>query len=174
MGRAGALIAVTLQVQLCEYRQFRHALARNKYNLLHDDSMMEPERFKKYNPKRDDQQKLVVFECSVEAGGEPTLFQVSVEASGDSWKVAERIVGLYYRRLRTGISVEDAESSRQQLYCDVTRGVAHVPDNSAVTELLHKELFVSVTTHDRKRTPFQTTVFAAGGGILQAERVARL
>merc|ERR1712063_213946 len=94
-------------------------------------------------------------------------------------KGAERIAGLCYKRLRTGISVEDAESFRQQLYCDVIRGVADVPDDSASWHICHggfAQGSVSFSYHihgDIKRTPFQTTVIAAGG-ILQAERVARL
>merc|ERR1719454_2016036 len=34
-----AMSAVTLQVQLCEYRQFRHSIARNKYGLPDDETM---------------------------------------------------------------------------------------------------------------------------------------
>merc|ERR1719359_357716 len=37
--RQGNLSAVTLQVQLCEYRQFRHSLARLKYGLPDDETM---------------------------------------------------------------------------------------------------------------------------------------
>merc|ERR1712060_809878 len=36
--------ASTLQVQLCEYRQFRHSIARNKYGLPDDASMREDPR----------------------------------------------------------------------------------------------------------------------------------
>merc|ERR1712125_95176 len=49
--KTGRMTAVTLQVQLCEYRQFRHFLARNKYGLPDDETMRgEPEKEGRLQP----------------------------------------------------------------------------------------------------------------------------
>jgi len=44
MTKPHKMSAVTLQVQLCEYRQFRNGLARSKYGLTEDLSMKLPEK----------------------------------------------------------------------------------------------------------------------------------
>merc|ERR1711972_656397 len=57
-----SMTACTLQVQLCEYRQFRHSIARLKYGLPDDESMrgedkaktkmLDPDDFVELNQKK--------------------------------------------------------------------------------------------------------------------------
>merc|ERR1711865_775608 len=78
------LSAVTLQVQLCEYRQFRHSLARNSFGLPDDQTMrvesagntkLHADDFIEYDKKRGcakfDFPKKIPFEVPKVCGQQP-------------------------------------------------------------------------------------------------------
>merc|ERR1712032_897968 len=104
--KEGKMSAVTLQVQLCEYRQFRHSLARLKYGLPDDEKMRgDPESEGRLNPLDfiafDKQRKVVTLEFSI--GGKKISVDVSVQAACHH-RVAERVASMMFWKLREGAS----------------------------------------------------------------------
>eukprot|EP00928_Gymnodinium_smaydae_P070803 TRINITY_DN54570_c0_g1_i1.p1 TRINITY_DN54570_c0_g1~~TRINITY_DN54570_c0_g1_i1.p1 ORF type:complete len:690 (-),score=167.55 TRINITY_DN54570_c0_g1_i1:57-2048(-) len=181
--KEGNMSACTLQVQLCEYRQFRHSIARNKYGLPDDETMrcdpeqstrMKPEDFLEFDKKRGS----VTFECPKE--GKKIPFEVSLKAGAGSRKVTERIACMCFQKLSTGASKEETAKFRDEI-AKGYQGGEDVKDGSEAwsicrAQLSHSSPLVSFTVQakDGSKFPFQTTKGAAGGCILQAERIARL
>lgn len=177
--KVGAMTAVNLQVQLCEYRQFRHSLARLQYGLPHDAAMLEeefrkpdPENFVKYDKKTNS----VTFEFPKD--GQKIPFSVPVKAA-KSEMVARRIAFICFMEIRNNNATKaDAEKMRDE-FLDGYAGGEDVPAGSASwqecrIQLSHYAPLVG-WVHETKsgEVRFQTTK-AAAGGVLQAERVARL
>lgn len=183
--KRGELPAVTLQVQLCEYRQYRHALARNKYELDGDASMKEMEKEKKLRPeqmlKRDTEENVVLFDVAPKQDGlEKTVFKVSVDAAAGKWRVAERIAVMCYTKITNGGDEASTATWRDELCQNCLPGVEDVPDDHPSWEvcrvnLSHPSPLVSFhyTTKGGSKVAFQTTV-KASGGAMEAERLARL
>lgn len=173
----GAVNAVTLQVQLCEYRQFRHSFARLQYGLPHDPSMIEEEIRK---PEPEDFMKLdkdfVTFELPRD--GEKIPFRVSVRAA-TSVLVAKRVALICFMKMRDGGSKAEAEALCDELL-DGYVGGEDVPADSPAWHICrirlgHSNPLVAwrYETKSGGSFAFQTTK-AAAGGFLQAERIARL
>lgn len=181
--KQGRLSAVTLQVQLCEYRQFRHSLARLKYGLADDETMrvdsstetrLHAEDFIEHDKKRG----CVRFDFPKENKKIP--FEVAVKATGGNQLVAERVAALCFKKLVDGCSKEEAQKFRD----GILKGYAGGDDVRADSEawevcranITHSSPLVGWIHEgkDGKKFPFQTTQGAAGGNILEAERIARL
>lgn len=174
--KEGNMSAATLQVQLCEYRQFRHSLARNKYGLADDESMREEfdkettlraEDFVDYDAKSN----CVLFDFPKDDKKVRIVVPVKTVKSV---KVAERVGCLCFAKMKEGCTKEETEKFRDDLVRGYTGG-DDVPDDSEAWEecaatVAHRNPLVSFRYGD---SPFQTTM-AAAGGLLQAERVARL
>mmetsp|Transcript_52250 Transcript_52250/g.122287 ORF Transcript_52250/g.122287 Transcript_52250/m.122287 type:complete len:643 (-) Transcript_52250:60-1988(-) len=177
---ANGMTAVTLQVQLCEYRQFRHALARSKYGLPDDESMrsdpegtgrVQPEDYLSFDVKR----KCVT--CAFQHEGQRYTFEVLVRPFKVR-KVAERVACLMLQKIQKGESQKEAEKFRDELSksyehgedvpddCDAWKVCRFSPNSSGLVAF-------QVEQKSGKKFPFQTTLGGAGS-ILQAERVARL
>lgn len=138
----GELSAVTLQVQLCEYRQFRHALARSKYDLPFDESLKEPEKEKRMRPdshikrfpattcSRAAMENVVAFPLDPrDRRMEKKMFKVSVEACCGKWRVAERIATLCMHKLQSGCSEAEAEAFRDELTSNCIADAEDVPED---------------------------------------------
>merc|ERR1712232_280534 len=102
----GGMTASTLQVQLCEYRQFRHAIARSKYGLPDDETMRcAPETHARFDPvdcmQRDKKKNCLNFSFPIE--DEKVEFVVSL-AQAKSEQVAIRVATIAYSMLRDGRS----------------------------------------------------------------------
>lgn len=180
-----SMTACTLQVQLCEYRQYRHSIARQQYGLPDDETMRgedEPkitalhyENFVELNEKK----KCVEFDLPIDDS--KVHFEVPInKAVGNSKMIAARVAALCFNKIRDGMTKKDAEKFRDLVMASHCEG-DDVRDNSsawhhcAIT-LTHSSPLVSFEYEDKagKKTPFQTTQGAAGGSILEAERIARL
>jgi len=177
-----SMTAVTLQVQLCEYRQFRHSLARLKYGLPDDETMrgecekdirLEPENFIEYDGKR----KCVTFEFPKE--DKKISFDVPAGAVGNCKMVAARVAAMCFSKFREGLGKEEVTRFRDEVLKGYCRG-EDVPESSEAwgeckIQLSHSSPVVSFQANTRSgsKIPFQTTK-AAAGGILEAERIARL
>eukprot|EP00428_Durinskia_dybowskii_P026596 CAMPEP_0170236252 /NCGR_PEP_ID=MMETSP0116_2-20130129/17871_1 /TAXON_ID=400756 /ORGANISM="Durinskia baltica, Strain CSIRO CS-38" /LENGTH=652 /DNA_ID=CAMNT_0010487045 /DNA_START=84 /DNA_END=2042 /DNA_ORIENTATION=+ len=176
------LTASTLQVQLCEYRQFRHSIARLQYGLPDDESMrveveakarLGPESFVEFNEKR----QCATFEYPGETAKIP--IDVPFKSVGGRKMVAFRIASMCFEKLRAGATKAQAEEFRDQVAKSFRAGEDAPEDSEAwevcKTQLSHPSPLVAfyVEGKDGKKFPFQTTMGAAGG-ILEAERIARL
>mmetsp|Transcript_97548 Transcript_97548/g.176230 ORF Transcript_97548/g.176230 Transcript_97548/m.176230 type:complete len:667 (+) Transcript_97548:47-2047(+) len=174
--------AVTLQVQLCEYRQFRHSIARLKYGLADDETMRvldmstrkpQPEDFLVFDKKTNS----VTFQLPKD--GKQIDFSVSVKAA-KSQKIAERVAAMCFVTMRDGGAAKADAAKLRDEFLDGYLGGEDVPADSEAwhacrISLTHSSPLVSWQYEDKagKKLPFQTTK-AAAGGCLQAERVARL
>jgi len=178
-----AMTAATLQVQLCEYRQFRHARARDAYGLPDDDSMRCEVQTKSLGPEHfialDKENKCYSFEYPME--GKKIKFQVALKALGNNSMVAKRVATMCFSKFSHGSSNADVCKFREELLQSYRGDVQDVsPDSEAWqfcrTQLTHENPVVPFQFEDKtgKKLPFQTTVRAAGGSILHAERIARL
>mmetsp|Transcript_110545 Transcript_110545/g.323430 ORF Transcript_110545/g.323430 Transcript_110545/m.323430 type:complete len:571 (+) Transcript_110545:61-1773(+) len=183
--RATKMSAVTLQVQLCEYRQFRNGMARIRFNLPGDETMKLPEKEKRVKPEDymhyDEQLKKFTFKVQVE-GREPIPFEVSQFGTRNSRPLAERVAATCFEKLRNGVSKKDVEDFRTEMYrqCQLLR-VKDVPDRSIAWQkckgsLTNPARAVSFTYEYKncRKVCFQTTSGATGGSVLEAERIARL
>jgi len=181
--KAGGMSAVTLQVQLCEYRQFRHFLARNRYGLPDDESMrVDPERavrlhpddFIEFNKKR----KCVSFQCP--SHGKKNIFlEVPIKATGGNRRMAATVAEMCFYKLQNGSSKEEVQKFRDEVLNDF-RGGKDVSDDSEAwrvckMDIAHKNPLVSFIWEAKNgsKVRFQTTAGAAGG-LLEAGRIARL
>ena len=180
-----SMTACTLQVQLCEYRQYRHSIARHLYGLPDDETMRgedEPkvtalhyENFVELNEKK----KCVEFDIPIDDS--KVHFEVPIKAVGNRKMVAARVAALCFNKIRDGMTKKDAEKFRDMVIASHCEGEDDVRDSSsawhhcAIT-LNHSNPLVGFVYEDKagKTTPFQTTQGAAGGSILEAERIARL
>jgi len=181
--KPGNMSAGTLQVQLCEYRQFRHSLARNRYGLPDDETMrgefststtLRPEDFIEYDKKR----------CCVKfdfpRDDKKITFEVSVKTTGGNTLVAERVAALCFKKFVDGETKESVQKYRDEAVKGY-KGGEDVKENSeawgvCTAQITHSCPLVSFMFEDKKgnKTSFQTTQMAAGGNILEAERIARL
>jgi len=173
--------AVTLQVQLCEYRQFRHSLARHTYGLPEDESMRgEPEKEGRLSPEAfidvDAKRKCVVFEFP--NGTKKVPFEVSFKTIRE--KVAVRLATMCFLKMRGGESKQEVTKFRDETL-SLFHGGDDVPDKSEAWELCKTPLAMkcpainfSFEGKNGKKIPFQTTSMAAGNSILDAERICRL
>lgn len=179
-----SMTACTLQVQLCEYRQFRHSIARLKYGLPDDETMraregvtktkIMPEDFVELNESK----KCVEFDIPV--GGEKVHLEVPLQAVRDRKMVAARVAAICFVKIRDGMSKQDAAKLRDEILEGFREG-EDVQDDSEAWAACRVNLSGNspiVTFHyeDKtgKKSAFQTTVKASGESILEAERVARL
>jgi len=178
-----AMTAFTLQVQLCEYRQFRHSVARHKYGLPDDEAMrgevdkkitVDPDNFVELNEKK----KCVEFDIPV--AEKKINFEVPLKAVAGRKMVAARIAAMCFIKIREGMSKHDAEKFRDKLVGGYREG-EDVPDNSEAWHecritLMHPCPLVAFHVEDKRgnKVGFQTTVMAAGNNMLEAERIARL
>jgi len=174
--------AVTLQVQLCEYRQFRHSIARHKYGLPEDPNMrgeaekstrLTPDNFVEYDEKR----KSVVFQFPKE--DTKIDFEVPIKSTGNKIVVAFSVAHKCFYRLLQGESKQEVLKYRDELVGSY-RGGVESPDESEAWEVCRAHgmhgtsvCSFSMEAKDGKKFPFQTTALAAGG-VLEAERIARL
>jgi len=179
----GTMSAATLQVQLCEYRQFRHAHARNQYGLPDDDTMrcdmtqskaLDPEHYIVFDKKS----KCYNFEYPKD--GKKIKFEVAVKPF-DNDMVAKGVARKCFWKFTKGESNGDVCKFRDELQKNYCGDKRDVPADSEAwpyceTQLSHTSPVVafSFETKDGKKFPFQTTVMAANGSVLHAERIARL
>jgi len=184
--KAHAMTACTLQVQLCEYRQFRHSIARLKYGLPDDESMrgedhshtrrieLDPDNFVELNGSK----KCCVFDIPI--GEKKVHFEVPLKAVGNRAMVAARVAAICFQKMRDGMAKKDAEKFRDDVLAGYVEGEDVRDDSEAWAEckiqLPHSSPLVKFTmeTKGGQKTPFQTTQAACGGSILEAERIARL
>jgi hypothetical protein len=193
----GCLSAATLQVQLCEYRQYRHALARNRYGLPADESMKEVQEQFPAAPKATCGQ-LDIFRARWQQQAEErrqaakrmhdegiasstAAFEALIDAVGGSWRLAERVAQMCFNATSSGKSPEEVEEFRHELCKDALKlkGADDVSNDSnhawahckvTLTGTASGHPYVSTQL---KGVCFQTTV-AAAGSIMNAERIARL
>eukprot|EP00746_Dinoflagellata_sp_MGD_P149202 gnl/MRDRNA2_/MRDRNA2_81267_c0_seq1.p1 gnl/MRDRNA2_/MRDRNA2_81267_c0~~gnl/MRDRNA2_/MRDRNA2_81267_c0_seq1.p1 ORF type:complete len:636 (-),score=134.70 gnl/MRDRNA2_/MRDRNA2_81267_c0_seq1:164-2071(-) len=180
--KQGKMTAQTLQVQLCEYRQYRHSIARLKYGLPDDKSMRnDPEELKPkamdfiaLDPKRN-----VVTLHFIGEDSKTISTEVSVRAAGCNKQVARGVAKCMFDLMKKGMSKQEAEKFRDKMLKDYAGG-EDVPENSQAWEICrvqtsHPNPLCSFQIEKNgNKIAFQTTVGAAGGSILQAERIARL
>jgi len=176
--------AVTLQVQLCEYRQYRHYIARHKYGLPDDESMrgevekktsrLVSDNFVEFDDKR----KRCTFSLPNE--GDKVEIEVPYKLVGNNRMVAYRAASLCFMAVRNGSTQKEAMSFRDELASGYVGG-DDVPDSSEAWRECRCGLSgdspvvcFQVEGKDGKRFPFQTTEKAANGSKLEAERIARL
>eukprot|EP00929_Paragymnodinium_shiwhaense_P111280 TRINITY_DN7905_c0_g2_i1.p1 TRINITY_DN7905_c0_g2~~TRINITY_DN7905_c0_g2_i1.p1 ORF type:complete len:645 (-),score=189.17 TRINITY_DN7905_c0_g2_i1:74-2008(-) len=177
------LTAATVQVQLCEYRQFRHSLARLKYGLAEDDSMRgDPENS---NVMLNASEQVYIVKGQKKArfdwqagGGKTTPFEVNIKGAITE-QVAKSAATICFRQLRTGMSWEETLKYRNELVGNYKGGEDAPASSPAWSEVVatptHRNPLVSFSTSVRGKTvQFQTTAGAAGGNLLEAERIARL
>lgn len=177
------MTAVTLQVQLCEYRQFRHSIARLKYGLPDDETMrgsesekkpvIEPENFVELNEGK----RCVQFDIPV--GNNKIHFEVPLKAVGNQKMVAARVAAMCFYKIREGMSKQDAAKFCEEILAGYRAG-EDVPENSPAwgeckIQLSHVSPVCAfqIEAKGGKSFPFQTTVQAAGSH-LECERIARL
>lgn len=184
----GKMTAVTLQVQLCEYRQFRNSLARNRYGLPGDDSMKLPERPKKAKSEDflefDQAGHRILVNFPAQEGQQeqkqPEPLEVPLAAANGRRRLAERMALMCFEKLRDGVSRGEVEAFREDL-CKQCKGLHDdVSDDSEAWQrcrvtLKHANPLVSFVFQAQggPKVAFQTTV-KASGSILNAERIARL
>lgn len=181
--KAGKMTAMTLQVQLCEYRQFRHSIARSKYGLPDDENMRgEPEQACK--PKPEDfmvlDKKTNVIKFEFPADNKKIPFSVSVKEA-KSEKVALRVASMCFQLLGDhGMSKNEVEKFRNEILKDYRHGDDVANDSEAwrickASGLTTRDAVVAFQfkSKDGSSFPLQTTIQAAGG-FLQAERISRL
>eukprot|EP00435_Cladocopium_sp_Y103_P030721 s419_g7.t1 len=177
--KAHAMSAATLQVQLCEYRQFRHSWARNVYGLPDDETMrMEESGNGGLRPEDMLSRNKTQVLGELEHEGKQVRFSVSIKDFGSA-KVAERVALLMLQKLRSGTKEKDLVKFRDELARDYQHGPDVKEDSEAwrlcKAQMSHSNPLVSFEfkRKDGSKFPFQTTVKAAGH-ILVAERIARL
>eukprot|EP00439_Symbiodinium_sp_Y106_P045480 s1105_g5.t1 len=167
--------ASTLQVQLCEYRQFRHTLARNLYGLADDQSMRTEETSKTDYMTQEKNCMKCIFPCE----DRQVTLDVSLKPA-KSPKVAARVLSMMFqslgfkakpRKVISGESEAEAVSFRDKVLMGYTHGEDVADDSDAWSQC--KVQLSHPSPLDGTKFPFQTTV-AAAGSILQAERLARL
>mmetsp|Transcript_19527 Transcript_19527/g.45796 ORF Transcript_19527/g.45796 Transcript_19527/m.45796 type:complete len:208 (+) Transcript_19527:1-624(+) len=170
--------AVTLQVQLCEYRQFRHSLARNKYGLADDESMrglVENVRVKRVI-HFDRASKCVHFNFPAKDGVR-IRFEVSVREAGKSQRVARRVATLCFKKLCAGMSHAQVLQLRDSLlkHYDASKDVPHCSGAWKATRTWYAKKCVTFRWRSKsgREGPF-TVRMSSAGGLLQAERIARL
>jgi len=175
---------VTLQVQLCEYRQFRNSLARTRYGMPCDESMKLPDKERRLRPEDhfeyDQKRKLITFQVPLE-GDKKIPFEASVTSARNNRKLAERVAAMCFEKLRQGVPKKDVEAFRQEMYQQCKNlGSKDAPESSNAWQkckatLNQKSPVVcfSFEYPNGKKDPFQTTVGAAGT-VMEAERIARL
>jgi len=178
----GRMSAVTLQVQLCEYRQYRHSIARLQYGLPDDESMRgDPEGEGRLTAADfivvDDKHKVLTLEVP-RPDSKKVSTQVSLRATGNNVNVARRLATMMFKKIRDGASIKEVETFRDEMLKDYNGG-EDVPDDSEawdVCRLLigYPALCFHVEQKGGNRVAFQTTVKAVGGSALETERVARL
>jgi len=180
------MTASTLQVQLCEYRQFRHSVARVKYGLPDDDSMRGLDMDKKRKPAMDPENFVELNEAKrcvqfdVPVGDTKIHFEVPLAAVGNRKMVAARVAAMcFYKLVQHGEPEKDVEKFRDSVL-EGHREAEDVPEDSEAwaeckIQLSHPSPLCSyqIVGKDGKMFPFQTTM-AAAGGALECERVARL
>lgn len=184
--KKGNISNVTLQVQLCEYRQFRNGLARSKYGLPQDDTMKLPEKEKRLRIEDlmvfNEKTNRLSFELPAKEGTEPVGFWVSVQETNGSMRLAERVAVICFERLADGATKKEAEALRDELckQCQAIGKAVDAPDDHCAWQrcrvtLKHRNPLVSFMYEKKSgaKEAFQTTVGAAGG-VMQAERIARL
>eukprot|EP00927_Polykrikos_kofoidii_P020989 TRINITY_DN20019_c0_g1_i1.p1 TRINITY_DN20019_c0_g1~~TRINITY_DN20019_c0_g1_i1.p1 ORF type:complete len:542 (-),score=127.73 TRINITY_DN20019_c0_g1_i1:100-1725(-) len=179
----GKLSAVTLQVQLCEYRQFRNAIARSRYGLELDESMQLPEREKRLRPEDfytfDEKTQTLNFEFPSESKVE--RFSVPLKGTHGVRRLAERVAAHCFGQFQGGATLAATEAYRDELFMQCRRGAEDVhPDSEAWRNCRVNVNYTnalagfSVTLKNGTKLPFQTTVSAAGGNIMETERICRL
>lgn len=184
--KKGGFSAVTVQVQLCEYRQFRTGLARIEYGLPEDHTMTHPEI------KKERIQDVLHFDKSKNTlsfdfqkgdyWNSPLKFEVDVKLAKGSKGVATRIAAMCYQKLGDGGSKKDVEALRAQLYDHAkSAGDQDVAEGSEAWEtcritLNHSNPLCSFMFDAKNgpKIPFQTTLKAVGGNMVECERIARL
>jgi hypothetical protein len=184
--KEGAMTAVTLQVQLCEYRQFRHSVARNKYGFADDETMRaEPEATSKHSAETfidfDPKSQCVKMSFPTEDDSKTIdPIDVPVEATANSWRVAKRVAMLCFIKMRQGASRSETEQFRDALVKNYAGG-EDVPDDCEAWDICRATISRQdhlVSFHyelsDGTKIAFQTTAGAVHGSTLQAERIARL
>lgn len=170
--------ASTLQVQLCEYRQFRHTLARNLYGLADDQSMRTEETSKTVSAEDYMTQEKNCMKCIFPCEDRQVTLDVSLKPA-KSPKVAARVLSMMFQKVISGESEAEAVSFRDKVLMGYTHGEDVADDSDAWSQckvqLSHPSPLVAFQfeAKDGTKFPFQTTV-AAAGSILQAERLARL
>lgn len=179
--KKGALCASTLQVQLCEFRQFRHSVARNTYGLPDDETMRcEPDTGESRVRPED---MCTVGDGKVTFRREGVDFEVRIDQCGDNEMVAKRVASLCFQLLREGGSKEEAAAFRKKIIGEYVGGQESPADSeswrhcrlpyTAIKNQAAQAISFQMVLKDGTRFPFQTTTGAAGG-VLNGERVARL
>lgn len=173
--------AVTLQVQLCEYRQFRHSLARHTYGLPEDEKMRgEPEKEGRIAAETfidvDAKRKCIFFEFP--SGAKKAPFEVSFKSIKE--RVAVRLATMCFQKMRAGESRQDVMRFRDETLSKFCGG-DDVRDDSEAWEFCRAPIAQNcpaigfrVPLKNGKDLAFQTTTMAAGGSILDAERIGRV
>lgn len=185
--KEGHMSASTLQVQLCEYRQFRHSLARNKYGLPDDESMRaEPDKENKLHAEDfveiDKKGKCARFDFP--DGATKVPFEVCMKRLGNKERVALRVAAMCFQKMKGGLSKKEVEKWRDELL-DAYRGGEDVPEDSPAWDECRTQLSAPcpntnfVVERKTGRIPFQTTMGGAGGtgaagSLLDSERICRL
>jgi len=171
--------ASTLQVQLCEYRQWRHSWARNCFGLPDDETMRMDDMGGKLRPEDLLVRTKTHVTCDYEHEHKEVKLSAAVKDFG-SFKVAERVVLLMATKLRSGSAEKELNKFRDDLAKSYQHGKDVKDDSDAwgqcKVQMTHSNPVVSFSFErkDGQRFPFQTTVTAAHGDILLAERIARL
>jgi len=185
----GKMSAVTLQVQLCEYRQFRNSLARTRFGLPGDDSMKLPEKPKRARPEDqlefDKAGQRILLSIPSQEGQQHQQpaeqpLEVPLAAAGGRRRLAERVALLCLEKLRDGASRAEVVTFREELCRHCKGSLEDVHDDSEAwtrcrVTLKHINPLVGFTfqAEGGPKISFQTTVKAAGS-IMNAERIARL
>jgi len=180
-----AMTAATLQVQLCEYRQFRHSRARISYGLADDESMRgemikkaitnDPDNF----IQLDNKNKSYKFEYPVGTEGKKISFEVPFKAVLNSAPVAKRLAAMCFRKLLGGSSNVEVCNFRDTLSKSMRSIEPDVaPESEAWRHCRYSENYPAIVFHledkQGKKFQFQTTVPAASDSPLDSERIARV
>eukprot|EP00913_Durusdinium_trenchii_P017766 g16693.t1 len=192
--------ASTLQVQLCEYRQFRHTWARNVYGLP-DDATMRTEETTRFQAEDALSNDKTSVNCEFRHDGRTVKLSVNIKAF-QSLKVAQRVAIMMMQMLvKSGASEKEAAKFRDELAKDYVQG-KDVKDSSEAwkyckVQLSHPSPLVAFVFHKKERargtqrggttaarTWLESTAqflfwgaevpVLAAGNVLQAERIARL
>lgn len=182
--KAHAMTAATLQVQLCEYRQFRHSRARLAYGLPDDASMrgevmrkssMDPENFIQLDQKS----KSYKFEYLVE--GKKIHFELSLKSVGNNSPVAKRLASMCFKKFMGGASNAEVCKFRDEVLQSMRSSEPDVAPESEAWRacrvgIAHSCPVVAFHFEDKhgSKQAFQTTAAAAGDSMLDAERIARV
>lgn len=181
--RQHGMTACTLQVQLCEYRQFRHSIARLQYGLPDDENMrgdvdvstkLSPDNFLEVDKK----EKCTKFQFPTK-DDKKIGFKVPWAVVGGNEQIAYRVASLSFLKLRDGASEKEMKEHYGILVAGYRSG-ADVPKDSEAwalcrVQVSHTNPVVGfhVELKNGSKIPFQTTA-QASGSILEAERIARL